>query len=188
MRQKITKEKLERFMTELARRTSGRGTIYFTGGSTALLLGIRDQTIDIDIKVDPEPRGLFEAIAGLKNELDINIELAAPDDFIPTPSDWRNLAVPITTIGGLSFSHYDFVMQALAKIERGFAKDIDDVTALVRRGFVSVDDIRKRFRDIEPNVLRYPGIDSNSFSLKVEAFIQSLNLPSSKMEDKSDLS
>src|SRR5262245_51930007 len=31
-------------------------------GATALRLGIRDQTIDSYIKLDPEPRGVFEAI------------------------------------------------------------------------------------------------------------------------------
>lgn len=52
-------------MQELARRTQGAGRVYFTGGSTVLLLGLRQQTIDINIKVDPEPRGVFEAIAKL---------------------------------------------------------------------------------------------------------------------------
>jgi len=52
-------------MRELAAAARGPGKIYFTGGSTALLLGFRQQTIDIDVKMDPEPRGAFEAIAEL---------------------------------------------------------------------------------------------------------------------------
>ena len=68
-------------MRELATAARGPGNIYFTGGATALLLGFREQTIDVDIKMDPEPAGAFEAIATLKNVLDLNIELASPADF-----------------------------------------------------------------------------------------------------------
>jgi hypothetical protein len=76
-------------MEELARRAQSKGKVYFTGGATALLLGMREQTIDLDIKFAPEPRGVFEAIGGLKNQLDLNVELAAPDDFIPVTDDWQ---------------------------------------------------------------------------------------------------
>ena len=57
-------------MEALGQRVKGPGTIYLTGGATALLFGWRAKTIDVDIKADPEPRGLFEAIAELKESLD----------------------------------------------------------------------------------------------------------------------
>ena len=72
MRSETDRAKLERFMRALGERVQSEGTIYLTGGATALLFGWRDTTIDIDIKADPEPRGLFEAIAMLKETLDIN--------------------------------------------------------------------------------------------------------------------
>ena len=53
-------------MEVLGQRVKGPRTIYLTGGATALLFGWRAKTIDLDIKADPEPRGLFEAIAELK--------------------------------------------------------------------------------------------------------------------------
>jgi hypothetical protein len=55
-----------------------------------LLLGFREQMIDVDIKLDPEPEGVFEIIAQLKNRLDLNVELASPDNFIPVTMDWKN--------------------------------------------------------------------------------------------------
>ena len=70
-------------MEALGQRVKGPGTIYLTGGATALLFGWRAKTIDVDIKADPEPQGLFEAIAELKESLDANVELASPDLFIP---------------------------------------------------------------------------------------------------------
>ena len=36
-----------------------------------------------------EPPRFFEALAELKEELDLNIELASPDDFIPEVPHWR---------------------------------------------------------------------------------------------------
>src|SRR5437773_12217079 len=89
---------------------SWQSVLYFTGGTTALLLGFREQTIDIYLKLDPEPEGIFEAIAVLKNELDINVELASPDDFIPRASDWRERSRHISSIGPLQFFHYDFAL------------------------------------------------------------------------------
>ena len=70
-------------MEEIAGAASSPGKVYLTGGATALLLGFREQTIDIDVKFDPEPSGVFPAIAALKERLDVNVELASPDDFIP---------------------------------------------------------------------------------------------------------
>ena len=81
MRQKVTVETLKQFMRELAAAARTPGKVYLTGGATALLLGFREQTIDIDLKFDPEPEGVFEAIASLKQRLNLNIELASPDDF-----------------------------------------------------------------------------------------------------------
>ena len=82
MRSETNKDKLERFMVALGNRVKSSGRIYLTGGATAVLYEWRTMTIDIDLKAEPEPRGLFEALALLKDELDINVELASPDDFI----------------------------------------------------------------------------------------------------------
>jgi len=55
--------KIESFMVAMGKQVRGKGRIYLTGGATAVLYGWRGMTIDIDIKPDPEPAGLFEAIA-----------------------------------------------------------------------------------------------------------------------------
>src|SRR5512134_703510 len=93
MRAETDIKKLRTFMSALGERVKGPGLIYLTGGATALLHHWRATTIDIDIKPDPEPAGLFEAIAELKNSLDINVELASPDDFIPAVPGWRDRSV-----------------------------------------------------------------------------------------------
>ncbi|MGH7973466.1 MAG: DUF6036 family nucleotidyltransferase [Limisphaerales bacterium] len=170
MRRKVSVESLNQFMRELAAAARSPGKVYFTGGATALLLGFREQTIDIDLKLDPEPAGAFEAIARLKNQLNLNVKLASPDDFIPRTADWRERSRHISTIGQIEFFHYAFSLQALAKLERGHAQDLEDVASLVRGGYVSVEELERRFREIEPGLLRYPAIDPAGFRQKLERF------------------
>ncbi len=49
-------------MQVLGREAKGSGCIYFTGGASALLIGWRSSTVDVDIRLDPEPSGIFQAI------------------------------------------------------------------------------------------------------------------------------
>ncbi len=159
-------------MEALAGAAKSPGKVYFTGGATALLLGFREQTIDLDIKLDPEPEGVFEAIASLKNRLDLNIKLACPADFIPADPQWREHAHHIASIGRIEFYHYDFVLQALAKLERGHAQDLADVTSFVRGGHVTLEELRERLSQLEPDLLRYPAIDPGQFRKQVLDFIE----------------
>jgi len=172
MRRKVTQETLRLFMQQFASAVRSPGKVYFTGGATALLLGFREQTIDIDIKMDPEPAGAFEAIADLKEQLQLNLELASPDDFIPTVAKWRERSRHIASIGPVEFFHYDFALQALAKIERGHAQDLEDAAHLLKGGFVTADELKKTFAQIEPALLRYPAINPQQFREKVENFLQ----------------
>ena len=64
MRQKVNAEQLERFMKEIGRVAKNSARIYLVGGSTAVLLGWRDSTIDIDLKMVPEVNEVLRRIAG----------------------------------------------------------------------------------------------------------------------------
>jgi hypothetical protein len=69
----------------------------------------------------------------------------------------------------VTIRHYDFSAQALAKVERGHARDLADVDAMLARGLISVVDIRAQFALIEPELYRYPAIDPRSFREAVDA-------------------
>ena len=71
----------------------------------------------------------------------------------------------------MQFFHYDFSLQALSKLERGHAHDLQDVADFVRGGHVTADELKKRFAQIEPKLLRYPAVDPEQFRRKVEAFL-----------------
>jgi hypothetical protein len=73
MRPPVTGAKIEKFMSALGLEVTGPGSVFFTGGVTALLHGWRDTTIDIDIKAMPEPAGFFQAIALLKEREAVNM-------------------------------------------------------------------------------------------------------------------
>jgi hypothetical protein len=174
MRSETDKLKLGAFMAALGRRVGGPGRIYLTGGATAVLHGWRAMTIDIDLKPDPEPPGLFEALAVLKEELDINIELASPDHFIPAIPGWRERSVFIAKHGPLEFYHYDPYGQALSKLQRGHTRDLADARSLLRTGLVRADRLQEMFDSIEPDLIRYPAIDPASFRAAVLDFLKSI--------------
>jgi hypothetical protein len=162
--------KIESFMAVTGQRVRGKGRIYLAGGATAVLHGWRPMTIDIDIKPEPEPDGLFEAIAQLKDELDINVELACPDQFIPALPGWRERSLFIAIHGFVEFFHYDPYAQALAKLHRGHERDLQDAQSFLRHGLIQLDLLRELFKMIEPQLIRYPAIDPAAFRATVTEY------------------
>lgn len=133
-----------------------------------MLDGWRNSTVDADLKLDPEPPGVFEAIRRIKDDLDVNVELASPDDFIPPLPGWRQRSRFIARHGEVDFYHYDDYAQALAKIERGHDRDLADVRAMIGRGLIEPTELRRLFVAIQPELVRYPAVDPEVFSQKVE--------------------
>lgn len=115
---------------------------------------------------------MFEVISSLKNELDLNIELASPDNFLPPPSDWREKSLPIQLVGDVAYFHYDFRAQALAKIERAHQQDLSDVSQLLRRSVINKDELLAVFQEIKSDLVRYPAIDPEQFEQKLHRFLQ----------------
>jgi hypothetical protein len=99
--------------------------VYLTGGATAVLIGWREATIDIDVALIPESDRLLRGIARLKNELRIDVELASPADFIPVPAGWQDRSVFIA----------------------------------------------RHFDEIEPELYRFPAVDSRSFRRRAEEIL-----------------
>lgn len=172
MRDEADASKLKELIGRLGRASQGPGRVYITGGGTAVLLGWRSSTVDADLKFDPEPPGVFEALPRIKDELSVNIELASPDAFIPELPGWRERSVFITREGPVDFFHYDFYGQALAKLERGHVRDLDDVRQMLTRGLVDAAKLVQLFESIAQALLRFPAIDASVFRDKVERFVR----------------
>ena len=60
MRSNVDSQKIEQLMEALGKEARSSGCIYFTGGASALLIGWRSSTVDIDIRLDPQPSGIFQ--------------------------------------------------------------------------------------------------------------------------------
>ncbi|OHB78048.1 MAG: hypothetical protein A2Z34_09375 [Planctomycetes bacterium RBG_16_59_8] len=172
MRQPVTAERVRLFMRELGSAASPPARVYLVGGATATLLGWRSTTMDVDIKIVPENDSLLKAIPRLKESLQINVEFASPDLFIPPLPGWEKRSPPVEIVGNLSFHHYDFYAQALAKIERGHQQDIQDIDALFRRGNVLPAELLRFYNAIEPELYRYPAVDEAAFRNAVEETVR----------------
>ena len=172
MRDVTSTEKIVEFMRAFGSRARRDARVYFTGGSTAVLQGWRDTTIDIDIRFIPELDELFRLLPEIKESLHINIELASPPDFIPPLPGWEERSLYIGREGKLEFYHFDLYSQALAKIERGHAQDVQDVETMLRKGFVEPSRLLNFYYAIEPELYRYPAINPDTFTKAVREVVE----------------
>ena len=169
MRAEATAERTRSLLSELGRATRG-ARLYVAGGASAVLVGWRDRTVDVDIRLDGDEDRLLRAIAAVKDRLDINVELAGPLDFLPEPDGWRERSPSVGRFGGLEVFHTDFALQALAKIERGSPQDLDDVRAMLDRGLTDAPAIRRTFATISPQLYRFPAVDADRLASQVAGY------------------
>lgn len=169
MRRRVDAERLRAFVERLGGAARRPARVYLVGGATAVELGWRDATIDIDLKLVPEADELLRAIQELKEELEVNVELASPDLFIPVRSGWEDRSPHVSRAGKVDVHHFDLRAQALAKLERGHARDLGDVDAMLARGLVTKPGLLAELARIEPLLHRYPAVDARAFRAAVEA-------------------
>ena len=181
MRSKTDRRRLTEFLRALGARVTGPGTAYLTGGATALLHGWRDTTNDVDLSFDPEPGGVFEAIGALKNELDINVELASPAHFVPEVPGWRERSPSVARFGPLEVRHYDLRAPALFKLARGLDRDLRDVRAMILDGHLEFDSLRAAFDTTRDAMIRFPSLEPD----RIERALSTLMLPPEPAEDGS---
>jgi len=169
MRPPVDEQRLRSLAKGLARAASGPARIYLTGGSSAVMEGWRETTIDVDLRFEPESDELLREIPLLKERLGINVELASPPDFIPELPEWRERSPMVFREGQISVHHFDFYSQALSKIERGFEQDIADVQSMLESGLVDAARLRELYTAIEGDLYRYPAIEPAAFTRKLDS-------------------
>ncbi len=171
MRKDLTRERLVVLMKELARSAPRRGPyrVYLVGGGTAVYLGWRRSSIDVDLYSSDEI--VFRDIQEIKERLDINIEFARPEDFVPPLKGSAGRHVFIDKIGAISFYHYDPYAQLLSKVVRGFQRDLEDAHEFVRSGLVDLAKFRILVRAIPDSAYaRYPSLSRSGVENAVESF------------------
>lgn len=169
MREGVSAARLRGFMRQLGALSGAAGRVYLTGGASAVLLGWRESTRAVDIRIIPDDGRVLRVIPELKERLDVNVELASPIDFIPELRGWQDRSPFIVREGTLDFHHFDFYSQALAKIERAHRKDLADVQSMLGSGLVTAQGLMRFFEEIEAELYRYPAISPASFRRAVES-------------------
>ena len=165
----VDAERLRVFLRALGEAACGETTVYLTGGATAVLSGWRSSTVDVDLKLEPDRDEILRAIPRLKEALETNVELASPDGFLPELPGWRDRSPFVAREGLVTVRHYDLYSQTLAKVERGHARDLADVAAMLDRGLVLPARLRELHAAIEPLLYRFPAVDPPTFRAALEA-------------------
>jgi hypothetical protein len=162
------RERIERFMRTLAEATRNRVRVYLVGGTTAVLMGWRASTVDVDLVMHPDDDAILRAIPRLKDTLQLNVELVSPAHFIPVPPGWEDRGLFIRDMQSIAYYHFDLYAQALAKIERGHRQDLEDVRAMRARGLIDDLQALSYYARIAPELYRFPAIDPATFERAVK--------------------
>lgn len=173
MREETTLERLLLLMQELGRTSPKRGAyhVYFVGGGTAVYLGWRQATIDVDLYSEGDT--VFRDIQGIKERLNVNIEFARLEDFVPPLRGTSTRHLFIDKIGSVSFYHYDPYAQAFSKVVRGFERDLEDARAFVGRSLVDVRKFRSLVVGIPDSAYsRYPNLSRAAVEKAVGDFLE----------------
>jgi hypothetical protein len=172
MRNEMTGRRLHALMREVAR-TAPRGKqyrVYLVGGGTAVLSGWRPTSIDADFYAPDE--SVFRDIQGIKERLNVNVEFARPEHFVPALPGSEGRHVFIETMERVSYYHYDPYAQVLSKIVRGFERDLDDARHFVRAGLVDSEKLADLARQIAPSAYaKYPNLSQEAVVQAVEDFV-----------------
>jgi len=161
------RRRIEAFLAGLGARVRAPHTVYLVGGTSAVLSGWRDTTLDIDLRPEPDSDELLRALVDLKRDLDIAVELASPLDFLPDLAGWRERSPWVSSHGPVHARHLDFRLQALAKVERGLRTDLADVEAMLERGLVTSDGLRAGFAEMSERMFRFPAVDLDGFERRL---------------------
>jgi hypothetical protein len=172
MRHPTSRENIDQVMRAIGDRIREPLKVYFTGGTTCVLKGWRETTVDIDLKPVPDLGKVYDVISGLKDELSVNIETAAPDHFLPPLPGWEDRSEHIGRVGQVEFYHYDIYSQLLSKVARGFKKDLADARKMA--GAIDSGRLRDLFDAIRPGLVRYPAVDEKILTEKLNGFLDSL--------------
>ncbi|HWM54928.1 MAG TPA: DUF6036 family nucleotidyltransferase [Solirubrobacterales bacterium] len=169
MRNAADAERIRALARELGRVVAPGTRMYLTGGATAVLEGWRDSTVDIDVRFEPDSDAALTRIRDLKEELEVNVELASPLDFLPPLKGWQDRSRFRFREGNLDVFDFDPYSQALSKLERGFELDLHDVRSMVSSGQVEPAKLVVLFEGVEQELYKFPAVDPASLRTAVES-------------------
>lgn len=164
----LTRPRLRAFLAALDSVADGELRVYLAGGSCALLRGWRDETVDVDLYVEPPSPGFYRGLSTLKRRLGVAIDLASPLDVLPELPRWRERSPFVCAGHRVAVFEFDPYAQTLAAIARGHATDLADVAARLDERAVDPAALRAFLDAIEPELVRFPALDPEALREDVE--------------------
>jgi len=168
MREETTKEKIDQLIEFLGSNIQDEVRIYLCSGTSIVYWGLRESSLDVDVKVEGEGIGTY--IREAKQKLNINIEPEHPGLFVPLLPEWRERSPKITANGDCTFFHLDPYSVVISKLERGEEKDLHDIQALIESGRVKPDRLRELYE--EPS---YQDALEEKFDIDIEHLTKQIN-------------
>jgi hypothetical protein len=172
MRPNVDRPRIEQFLTELGRRFRQAGRLYLVGGAALVHAGIRPgssaTTQDIDVEI--ASGDMYQTIGQIKQQLNINVEFASPGDFIPLPRQWQQLSRFVGRYGKIDVFCFDYSI-ALSKIERGNARDLQDVALLLQQGAITLAELDRAAQEVADQMGRgaFKRLDPQAFLARYQA-------------------
>lgn len=169
----ITASELKRFLRQLGHCYRHSGRVYLVGGSSLIIVTAKASTLDIDLQFDvpAEHHGEFiRCLREVSRRLQVPVEQASPDQFIPLPTGYQDRHQFIGRYGLLDVFHFDFYSIALSKLHRGNEKDFADVIQMVQNQLITLPKLRNYFHEVLPQ------LETFSISTKPENFARNFDV------------
>ena len=108
MRPEVDQNRIEGFLLRLGQEHQP-GRLFLVGSSALVHKGLRARMVEVDIAIEADDAGtLFDAVRRLKDEMQINVELASPGDFVPLPAGWHERSLWVGRYDALDVFYFDF--------------------------------------------------------------------------------
>lgn len=179
MRNELTRDRLRELMKEIVRTAPQEGAphkVYLVGGGTAVWAGWRESSVDADLFVEDD--SVLQDVQGMKERLNLNIELARPEHFVPPLAGADGRHVFIEELGGVRFYHYDPYSQLYSKVVRGFSRDLEDARHFLESGMVEAERFRGLTHKVPDSAFEsYPRLSPGAVRAAVDAFLEDAGSP-----------
>lgn len=140
----IASAQIYAFLQLLGERYPHPAMLTLLGGSALCLLGSARPTLDIDyVGDDRHKTDLQHLLEQVAQELQIEIEAVPIEQFVPIPAGADERRLFIGRFHQLDVYVLDPYTIALSKLDRGFDTDLEDVSFLIRREIVTVDELEQ---------------------------------------------
>jgi len=152
----LDNSEIQSILQSMGERVPPHSQLILIGGSALTLLGSPRLTIDIDfIGDDVRPNKLHRSIMQIARELEIHVEPVPLDRFIPLPDGSAERNIRIGQFGNLEIHVADPYSIALSKLDRGFETDFEDIIFLIRRNYITLNELERITQDALPHASKY---------------------------------